>query len=314
MSDKSPKKSKRKSKKKAPSDWVAWDISTFKKFETDEIHAIDRRGIDLNAPFRPLYEAKEMSADDVFALMYSQQNENKGAGGNFQRQLSKPLSEDKTLENTDENFLANDGETQRALQQDADTSSSEKTSETSGKREKAAASEIQIDTEEIKKKAHDEGFQKGEADGYKKGLEDATGPIEKIKEIISALNNLWDETIRANEEKILQLIGLVVDKIVYGHVAVEPEVVKKSVLDAFYLLPEPESAVIYVNNEDYEYIEAVKDDFFKEISALKQISVIGDPSVSRGGCRIESESGDVDATLESRLEAVKQSIIDAAGK
>lgn len=311
LSDKPSKNRGKRTRKNIQGDWAAWDIRTFEKIETDTVRATGQKGIDLRAPFQPLYEGKEMTADDVFVLMYSKEKEKPDSIEDFRPEFSEPHPEH--LEgDTKINGLSAKPSTP------AEEKNTEKEPDFSGNQpeveKKNPLPEIKIDTEEIKKEAYAEGFKKGETDGYKKGLEAAAGPVDDIKALVAGLNDLWNKMIRANEEKILKLIGLTVDKIVYGHVTLDTDVVKKSVLDAFCLLTEPESAVIYVNNEDYEHIDAVKDDFFKEITALKQVSIISDPSVSRGGCRIESESGEVDATLEARLETVKKCIIEASGK
>ena len=59
-----------------------------------------------------------------------------------------------------------------------------------------------------------------------------------------------------------------------------------------------------------EYIETLKEDFFTQVKSLKHVSLIPNASVSPGGCRIKTDTGEVDATVESRLDAVRQSIMD----
>lgn len=312
MSDKTPaKKGAAAKKKKMPEEWVAWDIRTFENIETDTVQESLKQGIDLNAQFHPLYERRDMTADDLFVLMYPKEKGKSGPIEGFKPEFPESHPEHLQGDTEKKELSAKPAaSTEEKKPENApDASENQPKAE-----EKSLPLEQRVDAEKITKEAYEEGFKKGEADGYKKGLQEATGPVDDIKALFSGMDDLWNKMIRANEEKILKLIGLIVDKIVYGHVNMDADVVKKTVLDAFYLLTEPESAVIYVNSEDYENIEAVKDDFFKEITGLKQVSVIADSSISRGGCRIESESGEVDATLEARLETVKKSIFDALGK
>ena len=56
-------------------------------------------------------------------------------------------------------------------------------------------------------------------------------------------------------------------------------------------------------------LEVVKEDFFQQVRELKQVSVVSDPSVARGGARIETAAGEVDTGIESRLEAVTRAVM-----
>ncbi len=148
------------------------------------------------------------------------------------------------------------------------------------------------------------GFAKGELDGFEAAKVEAERKLGALGKLMEGLDELWPNLIRANEAQIVALVGKVAEKVVGRVVETDNEVVKRAILQAFDTIPEPVEVTIRVCPEDYEYIEIVKEDFFREIKELKQVTVVSDPSVSRGGCRIETVAGEVDGTLESRVEAV----------
>ncbi|HSM74520.1 MAG TPA: FliH/SctL family protein, partial [Desulfobacterales bacterium] len=123
---------------------------------------------------------------------------------------------------------------------------------------------------------------------------------------------LWPALCRTYERQIVALVGRVAEKVVYGQVALDREVVRRTILKAFEQIPEPLTVALEVNPEDYEYLEALKKPLMAEISGLKQLSLQADPTVGRGGCRIETRAGTIDATLEARLEAVRQCLLETA--
>jgi flagellar biosynthesis/type III secretory pathway protein FliH len=43
--------------------------------------------------------------------------------------------------------------------------------------------------------------------------------------------------------------------------------------------------------------------------AIAELAVVPDEAVSRGGCRIETESGTVDATLGTQLEVIERHLL-----
>ncbi len=176
---------------------------------------------------------------------------------------------------------------------------------------KYVPSDIPLSPQEIakekQKKAYEEGFAKGEASGRERAAE----IIEHIQSILNGIEVLWKNMIDTYEKEIVQLVGRAAEKVVYGKVDVDQEIVKNSILHAFELIPEPVDVTVNVNPEDYEYIEGIKDDIFTQIKDLKHVSVLSDPAVSRGGCKVETRTGEVDASTESRLAAIKESIIEA---
>jgi flagellar assembly protein FliH len=168
------------------------------------------------------------------------------------------------------------------------------------------------DLEAIKKDAYDEGFRLGQEAGYQAGLEQATAGVERLSAILSDVETMWGNIVTAYESKIIQLIGRMVEKVVYGRVAVDNEIITRAILHAFEQISDPVKAVITVNPEDYEFIEVVKEDFFEKIKGLKQVTLVSDPLISVGGCRIETPSGEVHTNIEERLEAVKRSVMSVS--
>ncbi len=166
----------------------------------------------------------------------------------------------------------------------------------------------------LREQARKQGYAAGEAEGRQTVLAEGTAKIGQLQNIIDQTQNLWPDLIKNYEQQIVQLICRAAEKIVYGTIDSDQEVIRRTILNALEMIPEPVEITISVSHQDYEYIEAVKDDFFETIKGLKHMAVIADPSVSPGGCHIATQNGEVDATIETRLEAVRQSILEAGGR
>ncbi len=166
------------------------------------------------------------------------------------------------------------------------------------------------DVEEITRKAYDEGFAKGEADGEAKGLEKSREMIVHLEKLTMEIELLWNRMVKNYEKQIIELTMKITENVVYGISEKDNEIITRSIIEAFNLIPEPEIATITVNPADYEYIEVVKEDFFENIRGLKQVSIVSDPIIPPGGCKIETESGEVDTSIQKRLELVKQAVLE----
>jgi flagellar assembly protein FliH len=169
------------------------------------------------------------------------------------------------------------------------------------------------DPEEISRQAYENGFGQGEAAGLAAGQQKAKEIVGQIQCILTDVSNLWQHLLSNHEMQMIGLVYRIAEKVVYGHVEIDHEVVKRAILNAFSVIPEPVGVTIEVNPKDYEYIETIKEDFFHHIASLKDVSVLASPSVGRGGCNISTRAGQVDASLEARLDAVRKSLIEANG-
>jgi len=58
----------------------------------------------------------------------------------------------------------------------------------------------------------------------------------------------------------------------------------------------------------------IKDEFFEQIDSLNSISVRSDPSIKRGGCRIDTNTASVSTDPESRLDAIFNAMKSAGAK
>lgn len=174
------------------------------------------------------------------------------------------------------------------------------------------AADLPPDTEEIERKAYADGYAKGEKEGLDAGMRKAVEVTGRLENILKEMQGIWANLIATYEKEIIRMVGRAAEKVVYGQVAVDHEVVKRTILHAFELVSAPVDVTIEINPEDYEYIDAAKDDFLEQVRSLKNISLLSDPEVSRGGCRIDTRSGIVDGGIETRLDAIRRSLIEVS--
>jgi flagellar assembly protein FliH len=170
------------------------------------------------------------------------------------------------------------------------------------------------DPEEILRQAYEKGFAMGEAAGLVAGQQQAKQIAGQIQGILTNVSAMWQQLLENYETQLIGLVCRIAEKVVYGQVEIDQEMVKRAILNAFCMVPEPIGVTIEVNPKDYDYIETIKEDFFSHIASLKDISVLASPSIEPGGCYIRTKAGEVDATIEARLDAVRKSLVEANGK
>jgi flagellar assembly protein FliH len=115
----------------------------------------------------------------------------------------------------------------------------------------------------------------------------------------------------------LDLICRIAEKVVRGRIEADSDVVRGAILEALELAADRTEVTLKVNPEDIEYVKELRPEFFDRITDLKSVSMESDPSVSKGGCVMETGFGHVDGSVESQLEkittAVKQAFESTMG-
>lgn len=179
-----------------------------------------------------------------------------------------------------------------------------------GKEEGTAAGE-----KEGLEKGHAEGFEKGLLEGRQKGeeetKEEAVKLLTSLEETLHSADQTLELLVDTYEERIIDLIQKIVEKIIAARLEIDDEAVKPMILDALKTLVQPEEITLNVSTQDYEYIEMVKDEFFEEVDSLTRVGVRSDPSLQKGNFNIETSTGMVSSDLDSRLEAVFEAVKNA---
>jgi flagellar assembly protein FliH len=160
----------------------------------------------------------------------------------------------------------------------------------------------------LEREAYEKGFAQGEKDGREMGERKIVKSIENIENLFIQFGNLKTEILKQFEKEILELVFSIAQKIIHKKIDEDETLIKGAVIEAMHSVTERSQIVIKVNPEDFDTIENMKPEFFKTYKDLKSVVVTPDLSVSRGGCLLETPYGDIDASVEARLDKIHQSL------
>ena len=169
----------------------------------------------------------------------------------------------------------------------------------------------------IEREAYEAGFAQGEKDGFEIGAKKLDKMLDLTEQTLKGMVAYKSEFIKLYEKEIFQLIFHIAEKVVRGKVEIDHTIVRETILEAFNLVVDRSEVTIRISPEDIEYVKEIRAEFLDGIKDLKSITIESDPSVSPGGCFMETVFGHVDARLENQLEriarAVEQTLGDSHG-
>jgi len=140
---------------------------------------------------------------------------------------------------------------------------------------------------------------------------DSFSKLNIIDKIIDNLN-IYKKTIYKNAEKSALALALAVaKKIVYREVSVNKDVVLAVVNEALNNVMDHDKITLKINPEDMLFINENKK-LLNDISfKTNTVKFVEDSGVESGGCLIETDSGIIDAQIESQFKAIEEVIIES---
>jgi flagellar assembly protein FliH len=78
-------------------------------------------------------------------------------------------------------------------------------------------------------------------------------------------------------------------------------------------LGEAERVVLKVHPEDARLLRAAEAEDSLSPSSISHFDIVADASIRRGGCMLESDRGQIDATIEARFEEIERHLQGTTG-
>lgn len=160
--------------------------------------------------------------------------------------------------------------------------------------------------EEIQRLAQQEGFQAGFKQGLAKGETEIKTRVEKLSAILTLLNAPLKAMDDAVEQQLVALAIAVARQIIRRELKTEPGQIVAAVREAVGSLPlNSRNLRIQLHPEDAALVRSALSG--GESQPSWQIS--DDPALTRGDCKVISDTSTVDATVEKRIAAVAAAIL-----
>lgn len=152
--------------------------------------------------------------------------------------------------------------------------------------------------EQVQKQAHDEAYELGYKEGLEAGKNEVQNRILQLDQLMRTLEKPFSELDQQVEDELVTLAITLVKHMLRREIKIDPGQVVAVVREAVAALPVVDRSVrLHLHPDDAAIV--------REALSLSEDerawTVIDDPVLSRGGCKVVTENSMVDATLEARL-------------
>ena len=158
--------------------------------------------------------------------------------------------------------------------------------------------------EDIERAAWDEAYAKGLEAGRVAGEQQLRQRFEQVSNIESILNALAKPLQQLDKEVETQLVSLafaIAKHVIRRELRIDPAQVIAVVRDTVNLLPLAQRNVrVHLHPDDARLLR----ERLAEPQSERAWTLVEDPVMARGGCRVTTDTSQIDARLETRLAAV----------
>lgn len=166
----------------------------------------------------------------------------------------------------------------------------------------------------LEQEAYDKGFAAGEKDGLQAGEKKIQGLAKELTAVVHSLAGLRRELVERYEDEMLDLVLAVCRKIIYCEVSLDSRVIRETVRHILDDAPAGQPITLRLHPKDMEAVEGLISSDAVSSTDMNRVSLKADTSVSRGGCRMETPHGDMDAVIETRMRRVYDALKQAGSE
>ena len=164
------------------------------------------------------------------------------------------------------------------------------------------------ESERQREQAQNEGRQKGFTDGMTQGRATAERKVAEEHKTAAAAMQAAADAINAQQRDLLhqsqrELVGLslaIAERVIRTRIEADPTIVQPIIAAAVERAGRRRRLVVRLNPVDHAALKPAD---------TESVAYAADPAVTRGGCRVVSETSEVDAQIETQLQALREALL-----
>ncbi|MEA2093394.1 MAG: FliH/SctL family protein [Pseudomonadota bacterium] len=164
--------------------------------------------------------------------------------------------------------------------------------------------------EKLQQQAYQKGFERGCREGQDVGRQAMAEQAGHLEQLMCALTRPFEDLDQKVEEELLELVFAIVRQLVGSEIRANPEKIMTIVHKAVAVLPSASRNLqLHLHPEDAQLVH----ELLPASDSETQWHIIEDISVGRGGCRVATDTSQVDASVEARLNNIIASLVEGEG-
>jgi flagellar assembly protein FliH len=156
----------------------------------------------------------------------------------------------------------------------------------------------------VEREAFARGFAEGEAAGAAAASGEGEAILRQLTQALQDVSALRTDMIRRSERQIVELALTLAKRVIHREISQDQNLLLSMVRGALTRLDDSARITVRLNPHDYEASGGA------QISQLgTNVIVVADAKVERGGCRVESDLGTLDAGVDAQIQEFGRTLL-----
>jgi flagellar assembly protein FliH len=165
-----------------------------------------------------------------------------------------------------------------------------------------------VDLDKLRETAFQEGLAEGRTEALAQAEADFGSASAALQQICEQLSVIRETILKNSRGELIELVFAMAEKIIRHSVREQDQTILATVEEALNRAVRSSEFTIYLHPDDRAVIKGRVPEFIASLNGLEQIAVKSDSAVEQGGCRIESDTCIVDATIASQLDIIREQL------
>ena len=156
----------------------------------------------------------------------------------------------------------------------------------------------------------DEAYQRGISETESRLKQNYEDRIKAIStDLLTSINSLVTEkkaVFESAQTQVLSFAIQVTERIISEEIKASPDLLRRIIDEALSKITETDKVIIRASKDDLPYINSILPELQVQLKSVQLLTAQEDRSVSQGGIVIETDLGFIDASVEMKLDIIKE--------
>jgi flagellar assembly protein FliH len=158
--------------------------------------------------------------------------------------------------------------------------------------------------------AYAEGYRRGEEKGREEFLAKVGESAEVFREAAQCVEDAQQTFFATLVPQIARLTQSVSARILQRECATDEELIKRTARTALESLVDRQRILIRVHPDDLAVLRQYKSELIEEFEGIERFRIEAAGNVRRGGCTVESDTMMIDASVETQLKRIYDTLLE----
>jgi len=154
----------------------------------------------------------------------------------------------------------------------------------------------------------EEAFQRGLGEGELRSQAHLEPVLQALQKAGARMAGLRETLYEQSHQEMVSLVMAICRKILHRELSLDPAVIGSTLREALRQALQAEEHHVHLHPDDLAEAERLRPELMRSIRGIQHLAMHPDGQIARGGCRVESTKGEVDATLEGQLAVIEEAL------